>query len=146
MTRHRKYYFRQSPPSRGATTRVLTNGRLVDASSSGETGSAWHRGRLTLPQVVGITVLALAHFLDYATFLILLSRHQMDAAEANPIVRNIAHQTGLPGLTLAKLMTVVLAASLTIVIWPRYPKLAAVLLTFGVIAGLFGALTNIASL
>lgn len=145
MTRHSKYYFRQSRLSRGATTRILTHGRLVDALSSGETGSAWHRGRLTLPQAIGITVLALAHFFDYATFLILITRHSLNA-EANPIVVSIAKNTGIGGLTLAKLMTVVLAASLTIVLWPRYPRLAAVLLTFGVVAGLFGALTNVASL
>jgi hypothetical protein len=113
--------------------------------SNGETGSAWHRGRLTLPQAIGITVLAFAHFFDYATFIVLVSRHTL-AAEANPIVRNIYSTTGIGGLTIAKFFTVVLAASMTVVIWPRYPRLAAVLLTFGVVAGLFGALSNVASL
>jgi hypothetical protein len=117
----------------------------MDALSSGETGSAWHRRRLTLPQAIGITVLALAHVLDYTTFVILVARHTL-AAEANPIVRNIYESTGIGGLTIAKFFTVVLAASMTVVIWPRYPKLAALLLTFGVAAGLFGALTNVASL
>jgi len=117
----------------------------VDALSSGETGSAWRRGRLTLPQAIGITVLAIAHFFDYATFVILISRHTL-AAEANPVVVSIFKQTGIGGLTIAKVFTVVLAASMTIVIWPRYPRLAAILLTFGVVAGLFGALSNVASL
>jgi hypothetical protein len=116
----------------------------VDALSSGETGSAWHRGRLTLPQALGITVLAIAHFFDYATFVMLISRHTL-AAEANPVVVSIFKQTGIGGLTIAKIFTVVLAASMTIVIWPRYPRLAAILLTFGVVAGLFGALSNVAS-
>ena len=145
MTRHRKYYSRQSRISRGATTRVLEDGRLVDALSNGETASAWHRGRLTLPQAIGITVLAFAHFFDYATFVVLVSRHTL-AAEANPIVRNIYMSTGIGGLTIAKFFTVVLAASMAVVIWPRYPRLAAVLLTFGVVAGLFGGLSNVASL
>jgi hypothetical protein len=117
----------------------------VDALSSGETGSAWHRGRLTLPQAVGITVLAIAHFFDYATFVMLITRHGI-TAEAHPVVVSIAKNAGIGGLTVAKIFTVVLAASMTIVIWPRYPRLAAILLTFGVVAGLFGALSNVASL
>src|SRR5689334_7360809 len=101
MTRHSKYYFRQSRLSRGATTRVLTHGRLTDALSSGETGSAWHRGRLTLPQAIGISVLALAHFFDYATFMVLVAKNGLHA-EANPIVVKIAQNSGLAGLTIAK--------------------------------------------
>jgi len=99
---------------------------------------------LTLPQAAGIVVLALAHFFDYATFLMLMMRHGIDA-EANPVVIKIAKSTGIEGLTVAKLMTVILAASLTLVIWPRYPKLAMALLVFGVAAGLAGALSNVAS-
>lgn len=98
-----------------------------------------------MPQAIGISILAIAHFFDYATFLVLVARHSI-AAEANPVVVSIARSTGLPGLTLAKLMTVVLASSLTLVLWPRYPRLAMALLFFGVAAGLFGGLTNVASL
>ena len=58
MTRHRKYYSRQSQASRGATTRVMTNGRLVDALSNGEPGPGVQRGQLTLPQVLAIGILA----------------------------------------------------------------------------------------
>jgi hypothetical protein len=96
-------------------------------------------------QVVAITVLALAQFFDYATFLLLIGRHGL-AAEANPIVVRIAQSTGIPGLTLAKVLTVVFAASLMILIAPRRRWLGYGLLAFGVAAGLVGGVSNIASL
>ena len=122
----------------------MTNGRLVDAQSNGEPGPAWHRGQLTLPQVFAIGILAAAHFFDWATFLILMSRHGL-AAEANPIVVRIAQTSGVPGLTLAKILTVAFAASLMVLIAPRRPKLALALVAFGVAAGLVGGISNIAS-
>lgn len=144
MTRHKKYYSPQSLISRGATTRVLTNGRLVDASSNGESGPALHRGHLTLPQVFAIGLLSVAHFFDWATFLVLVSRHGL-AAEANPVVVRIAQTAGIPGLTLAKILTVAFAASLMVIIAPRRPKLAMALVAFGVAAGLVGGISNVAS-
>lgn len=144
MTRHKKYDSRQSQASRGATTRVITNGRLADALSNGEPGPALHRGQLTLTQVLAIAALAMAHFFDYATFLILVSRHGL-AAEANPIVVRIAQTSGIPGLTLAKVLTVAFAASLMVLIAPRRPKLALALVAFGVAAGLVGGISNVAS-
>ena len=122
----------------------MTNGRLVDALSSGEPGPAMHRGRLTVPQVFAIAILALAHFFDYATFLILVSRHGL-AAEANPIVVRIAQAAGIPGLTLAKVLTVAFAATLMVLIAPRRRWLAYGLLTFGVLMGLIGGISNVAS-
>ncbi len=122
----------------------MTNGRLVDARSNGEPGPAWHRGHLTLPQVFAIGLLSLAQFFDYSTFLILVSRHGL-AAEANPIVVRIAETSGLPGLTLAKILTVAFAASMMLLVAPRRPKLAMVLVAFGVAAGLVGGISNVAS-
>jgi len=145
MTRQRKYYSRQSRQSREATTRVLTPGRLMDTLSSGEPGPALRRGRLTVAQVVAISVLALAQFFDYATFLILIGRHGL-TAEANPIVVRIAQSTGIPGLTLAKVLTVAFAGSLIILVAPRRRWLGYALLGFGIAAGLVGGLSNIASL
>ncbi len=145
MTRQRKYYSRQSRSKREASTRVLTNGRLVDTLSSGETGPALHRGRLTVPQVVAIAMLALAHFFDYATFLVLMSRHGL-AAEANPIVVRIAQTSGIPGLTLAKVLTVAFAATLMVLIAPKRKWLAYGLLGFGVTMGLIGGMSNLASM
>jgi hypothetical protein len=121
----------------------MTNGRLVDALSSGEP-SPVVRGMLTVPQVVALGALALAHFFDWASFLILVSRHGL-AAEANPIVVRIAQTAGIPGLTLAKLATVAFASLLMILIAPRRRKLAYGLLIFGVAAGVLGGISNVAS-
>ena len=122
----------------------MTNGRLMDALSSGETAPGVQRGSLSVPQLLAFSVLALAHFFDYATFLILVGRHGL-AAEANPIVVRIAQTAGIPGLTLAKVATVGFAFTLMLLIAPKRRKLAAGLLVFGVAAGLVGGLSNIAS-
>ena len=130
--------------SREATTRVMTNGRPGDALSNGEPHPDAHRGSLTVPQVVALTALALAHLFDYTSFLVLVSRHGL-AAEANPIVIRIAQTAGIPGLTIAKLATVAFAATLMLIILPKRPKLAMALVAFGVAAGLLGGLSNVAS-
>ena len=98
-----------------------------------------------MPQAVALAVLALAHFFDYASFLVMIDRHGL-SAEANPIVVQLANVSGLPGLTLAKIATVGLAALLMILIAPRRKKLAMGLLMFGVAAGLLGGISNIASI
>ena len=98
-----------------------------------------------MAQVVAISVLAVAQFFDYATFLVLMGRHGL-SAEANPIVVRIAQSTGIPGLTLAKVLTVAFAASLMILVAPRRRWLGYALLAFGVAAGVVGGLSNIASL
>ena len=67
----------------------------------------------------------------------MIDRHGM-SAEANPIVAYLAQEIGLPGLTLAKVMTVACAAVLMTVIAPRRRRLAMGLLMFGVGAGLLG--------
>ncbi len=97
-----------------------------------------------MPQLAALGMLALAHLFDYVTFLMLLSRHGL-AAEANPIVVNIAQTTGIPGLTLAKIATVAFAATLMLLILPRRRWLAYGLLGFGVAAGLIGGISNVAS-
>jgi hypothetical protein len=89
--------------------------------------------------------LILAHFFDWASFVIMVGRHGL-AAEANPIVVGLVQETGIPGVTIAKLATVAFAALLAIFIAPRQRRLAMALLTFGVVAGLVGGLTNLATL
>ena len=98
-----------------------------------------------MPQAIALAVLALAHLFDYASFLLMIDRHGL-AAEANPIVVRLAEESGLPGLTLAKVVTVAFAALLMFVIAPRRRRLAIGLLTFGIAAGLLGGFSNIASL
>jgi hypothetical protein len=87
----------------------------------------------------------LAHLFDWLSFLVMIARHGIEA-EANPIVVTLVEQTGVPGVTLAKIATVVFAAGMAVLIAPKRRRLAMVLLTFGVAAGTIGGLSNIATL
>ena len=60
-----------------------------------------------MAQVVAISVLALAQVLRLRDVPGAHRRHGL-TAEANPIVVRIAESTGIPGLTLAKILTVAL--------------------------------------
>jgi hypothetical protein len=98
-----------------------------------------------LPQAISLVVLALAHSFDYFSFIVMVDRHGM-SAEANPVVVMIAEAAGLPGLTLAKILTVAFAAGLAILIAQRHRRLAMGVLVFGISAGLVGGLTNVATI
>lgn len=102
-------------------------------------------GSETVPQAISLVFLALAQLFDYVSFLVMVDRHGL-AAEANPIVVLLAQETGLPGLTLAKVLTVAFAALLMTLIAPRRRGLAIGLLVFGIGAGLLGGVSNIATL
>jgi len=95
--------------------------------------------------VAAFAVLALAHFFDWASFLVMIGRHGL-AAEANPIVVQVFEETGIPGVTIAKVATVAFASVLALIILPRRRRLAMGLVSFGVMAGLFGGLTNVLTL
>jgi hypothetical protein len=110
------------------------------------TQSYYHeQDRSPVLQAIALAVLALAHLFDYGTFLVMVDRHGL-SAEANPIVAMLAQEVGIPGLTVAKFLTVGLAAVLMVVIAPRRKKLAMGLLMFGVAAGLLGGISNIATI
>jgi hypothetical protein len=98
-----------------------------------------------VPPVIALAVLALAHVFDWASFMVMVGRHGL-SAEANPIVVQVFEETGIPGVTLAKVATVIFAAILALLILPNRRRLGMGLITFGVVAGLFGGLTNIATL
>jgi len=98
-----------------------------------------------VPQAVALGVLALAHLFDYASFLVMVNRHGL-AAEANPIVVILAEAAGLPGLTIAKVVTVTFAAGLMILIAPHRRRVALGLLVFGISAGLVGGVSNVLTL
>ena len=72
-------------------------------------------GSEPVPHAFSFVALGLAHFFDYASFLVMIDRHGM-AAEANPVVVVLADAVGLPGLTVAKVVTVAFAALLMTVI------------------------------
>ncbi len=98
-----------------------------------------------LPQLIAFSALALAHLFDFVSFVVMVQRHGL-SAEANPIVVQIAQDAGLPGLTLAKLLTVGFAALILTILAPRRRRLAMALLVFGIAAGLIGGVSNIASI
>jgi hypothetical protein len=94
---------------------------------------------------LALAVLALAHLFDYTSFLVLMARHGL-AAEANPVVVALAQEVGLPGLTVAKVISVGFAALLVMVIASWRRSVAVAVLVFGTGAGLLGGLSNIAAL
>jgi hypothetical protein len=98
-----------------------------------------------MPLPIALGVLALAQFFDWASFLVMIARHGLQA-EANPIVVALVEEVGVHGVTLAKVATVAFAALLAVLIAPRRRRMAMVLLTFGVCAGLVGGISNIATL
>lgn len=98
-----------------------------------------------MPLTISLAALALAHVFDYTSFLFMVERHGL-AAEANPIVVEIARHAGLIGLTLAKVLTVGFASVLTVYIAPRRKWVATGLVAIGISAGLIGGITNVATL
>jgi sugar phosphate permease len=98
-----------------------------------------------MPLPLALGVLALAHVFDWASFLVMIARHGL-GAEANPIVVTLFEEAGVPGVTLAKLATVAFAGLLAVLLAPKRRRMAMVLLTFGVVAGLVGGFSNIATL
>jgi hypothetical protein len=98
-----------------------------------------------MPVPVAVAALAAAHMFDLLSFLVMTGRHTL-TAEANPIVVRLAEQFGLPGLTIAKLVAVILGASVFVVLAPKRPKLAAAVLFFGIAAGVVGGVSNLASI
>jgi hypothetical protein len=91
---------------------------------------------------VGIGLLIIAHVADYTTFMVMVARHGLDS-ELNPLVVTLAADHGLVLLTMAKFATVLLVASVFLVVGRTRPRLAATVLVFGVLVGGLGAFSNI---
>jgi hypothetical protein len=94
---------------------------------------------------LGIRLLIVAQLADYLTFMVMVERHGI-TAEFNPIVANLAQDHGLLVLTAAKVAAVVLVAATFLVIGRTRPRLAASVLSIGVLTGTIGALTNVATI
>jgi hypothetical protein len=95
--------------------------------------------------VTAIGLLVAAHAFDYVSFLVMTGRHGL-AAELNPIVVALADSYGLPGLTVAKIASVVLLASVVVVLTPHRRRWASAILTIGIVVGLVGGISNVASI
>ena len=98
-----------------------------------------------MPVLFAIAVLALAHAFDWVTFMIMVNRHTL-AAEANPLVKHLAEQLGMPGLTFAKIVAVWLGAAVFAILLPKNRKLAMLVLAFGIGAGVVGGVSNLLAL
>jgi hypothetical protein len=95
---------------------------------------------------LSVLALALAHVFDYTTFLVMTSRHGI-AAEANPVVVFVAHDWGLPGVTIAKIASVAcLAIAIAACARIQKGRVAAALVVLGIVAGIFGGVSNILSI
>jgi hypothetical protein len=98
-----------------------------------------------MPVAALSVMLIAAHVFDFATFLFMTSRHGL-AAELNPFVVFLAQDFGLPGVTLAKIGSVAFLAVMALVLRRvQHGRSAIVLLAVGVVAGLVGGFSNIAS-
>lgn len=94
---------------------------------------------------IALILLIAAHVFDYVSFLVMTARHGL-AAELNPIVVRLAEDFGLPGLTFAKVASVVFLATVALVIASQRRRLAGAVLTIGIAAGTIGGFSNIASI
>jgi hypothetical protein len=93
----------------------------------------------------GIGLLIIAHIADYTTFVVMVARHGLNS-ELNPLVVTLAEDWGLALLTVAKFSTVLFVAATFLVVSRTRPKVAAVVLTFGVFMGALGAFSNIVTI
>jgi hypothetical protein len=91
---------------------------------------------------LAIGLLITAHFADYITFMVMVARRGL-GTELNPVVVTIAQDWGLPLLTVAKFSTVLLVASVFLVVGRTRPRVAGTVLSFGVFIGALGAYSNL---
>jgi hypothetical protein len=92
-----------------------------------------------------IGLLILAHVADYTTFLVMVTRHGLET-ELNPLVATIFADWGLPLLTVAKFATVLLVATVFLVVGRSRPRMAGAVLVVGVLVGALGAFSNLATI
>lgn len=91
---------------------------------------------------LAIGLLITAHLVDYGTFIVMVTRRGL-GTELNPVVVTIAQDWGLPLLTVAKFSTVLLVASVFLVVGRTRPRVAGAVLGFGVFIGALGAYSNL---
>jgi hypothetical protein len=94
--------------------------------------------------MAGVLLLAAAQAADYLTFLTMVGVHGL-SAEVNPVVVSIASQ-GSGALALAKAAAIVIVAGAFLAGRRRRPRTARFTLGTGIVMGLIGALSNIATI
>ena len=90
----------------------------------------------------GIALFLLAQLADLVTFLVMIDLHGV-AAEANPLVVAMldVHRLGL--LVAAKIAVWAIALACAALLARRTPRLAELVVAFGIGAGIVGAISNI---
>ena len=91
-----------------------------------------------------LVFVAAAHLFDYVSFMLMVWRHGI-VAEANPLVARVAGEFGIPGVTMAKVYVVVVTLATMVVLRPKHPRIAGIVLVLSVAGGLLGGFTNIAT-
>ncbi|MFI5261933.1 MAG: hypothetical protein ACHQZR_05220 [Candidatus Limnocylindrales bacterium] len=105
--------------------------------------TAAHPGRVLLSPL-GLTLLGLTQLADFFTFRTMLAVHGA-AAELNPLAIALQGNSLYLALT-AKLTVWALVAAIAAVLATTHPGLARFVIVFGIVVGLFGALSNVASI
>ena len=94
---------------------------------------------------VALMTMAVAQLFDLATFVTMV-RRLGPAAEANPIVAAVLGSGGVQAVVVAKVLLVVLVASVTVVLVSHrdrgMARAARILLACAIAAGVFGGWTN----
>ena len=96
-----------------------------------------------------LATLFLAQAFDLSTFIVMVSRHGLDA-EANPLVSDLFYSLGLPAVVAAKFALVVAIAALAVASSARgrrgiWSVIGGVPLALAIAAGLIGGITNAAT-
>lgn len=93
---------------------------------------------------VAVGALVLAHLFDLLSFVEMIGRHGLDA-ELNPLVVYLHGVVGVPGLAVAKLLSVAIGGVVFVILAPQRRRLAMFVLMFGIGAGLLGGVSNVAT-
>jgi hypothetical protein len=98
-----------------------------------------------MPAVLTVAALAAAQAFDFVSFLAMTRRHGL-AAELNPLVVMIAEAFDLRALAILKLAVIAYVAITVAILAKQRPRLAGSVLAVGVVAGIAGGLSNLASI
>lgn len=98
-----------------------------------------------MPAVLPVAALAVAQAFDFVSFLAMTRRHGL-AAELNPLVVMIAEAFDLRTLAILKLAVIAYVAITVAILAKQRPRLAGSVLAVGVLAGIAGGLSNLASI
>jgi hypothetical protein len=91
---------------------------------------------------VSVGIAQAADLLTFLRMVLTVGAH----AEANPLVRGSIGVIGIEGLILVKIGLVAFVVATFAFVYRYYPRVAAIVATFGTVAGLVGALSNVIAL